>query len=436
MSVPPLALASRVLMSAVILVFTGLNLKGEAPFEPWKTSNDPVAKMWERVCTGRTKLDATTQKGWVRSALKELGVPEASQVLVFSKTSLQARLISPKTPRSVFFNEEVYVGWVPDGMMELIGIDPVKGPQFYTMALPPNLNSKPVLEASDRCLSCHEGPRTNDVRGMQMRSVFVDEDGQPQLQFGSYLTGQESPLSERWGGWYVTGKSGHDLHMGNVITTAAKGNEPVLDRAKGCNVMSLEKFIDTSPYPAKSSDIVALMVLEHQCSMHNKLFAAAESTRQAMVRQHDLQKAFHEPITDIPQGSALAVIRSQAGKVVRHMLFSEEYKLQDGGVEGNPAFQDAFRNNRRETTDGRSLKDFQLLTRLFKNPCSYMIYSKMFDALPVQLKNEIYAQLLRVLNGEDQSKDFAHLSMSERQYIKEILLETKTDLPSDWRVKA
>jgi hypothetical protein len=371
----------------------------------------------------------------VRSALRELGVPEASQVLVFSKTSLQNHLIGPKTPRSVFFSEEVYVGWVPDGMIEIIGIDPVNGPQFYTMSLPPDGGTRPVLESSDRCLSCHEGPRTDNVRGMQMRSVYVDEDGQPQLQFGSFLTSQESPLSERWGGWYVTGRHGHDLHMGNVITTGASGNEPVLNRAKGANITSLESFLDTSPYPARSSDIVALMVLEHQCSMHNKLFAAAQSTREAMARQHDLQKAFHEPVTDTPQGSALTVIRSQASKVVHHLLFCEEYPLKDGGVEGSAAFQDTFLKNRHDTKDGRSLKDFQLLTRLFKNPCSYMIYSKMFDALPVQLKNEIYTQLWNVLSGSDQSKDFAHLSTSEREHIREIILETKTDLPACWRGK-
>jgi hypothetical protein len=316
-------------------------------------------------------------------------------------------------------------------MMELIGIDPVQGPQFYTMAFPETKSERPVLATSDQCISCHESSRTNGVRGMLVRSLYVDSDGQPLLQFGSFLSGHESPLGERWGGWYVTGKSGKDEHMGNAFTMPT-GERPVLNRMPNANGMSLERLFDTSPYLMKTSDIVSLMVLEHQCTLHNKLTDGAKSTREAMARQHDLQKAFHEPVTDTPQGSALTVVRSHAEKIVKHLLFCEEYALKDGGVEGSPAFQDAFRKDRRDTADGRSLKDFQLLNRLFKYRCSYMIYSASFDALPAQLKNEVYTQLGAVLTGQNQSKEFAHLSTSERAHITEILLETKKDLPAGW----
>lgn len=408
-------------------------LRAEEPFEPWKTSADPVAKMWERVSKGRTTLDLSSPKAWVRSVLRELNVPVESQVLVFSKTSLQNALISPQTPRSVFYNEDTYAGWSLGGMMELIGIDPALGPQFYTLSYPEQSGAPAVLATSDQCFSCHESSRTNGVKGVLVRSVYVDADGQPLLQFGSHLSGHESPLAERWGGWYVTGRSGKDRHMGNLITTVSADGRPLLDTAKGSNVMSLERFFDTNPYLLKTSDIVSLMVLEHQCMLHNKLTDGAKSTREAMARQHDLQKAFNEPVTDVPQGSALTVIRSHAEKIVKHLLFSDEYTLQDGGVEGAPTFQDAFRRNRKDTADGRSLKDFQLLNRMFKYRCSYMIYSSAFDALPAQLKSEIYRQLLAVLDGQNPSKDFAHLAASERKDIKEILLETKKDLPAGWR---
>jgi hypothetical protein len=430
--IPPRPLL-RPLLALVILHAAGA-LPAAPPYEPWKTSADPVAKMWERVSSGRTKIDVSSRKNWVRSVLRELDVPVESQVLVFSKSSLQNALINPQTPRSVFYNEDVYAGWAQGGMMELIGIDPQHGAQFYTLAFPETKGERPVLATSDQCLSCHESSRTNGINGMLVRSLYVDADGQPLLQFGSFLSGHESPISERWGGWYVTGRSGRDQHMGNAITRA-EDNRPVLDRAKGTNVMSLERFFDTNPYLTKTSDIVSLMVLEHQCVLHNKLTDGAKSTREAMARQHDLQKAFNETVTEVPQGSALTVIRSHAEKIVKHLLFCEEYALQDGGVEGSPAFQDAFRKTRKDTADGRSLKDFQLLNRLFKYRCSYMIYSSAFEALPAQLKNEVYAQLGAVLNGQNQSKDYAHLSASERQHIKEILLETKKDLPADWRSK-
>ncbi|MEI6534797.1 MAG: hypothetical protein WCN98_05610, partial [Verrucomicrobiaceae bacterium] len=262
--------------------------------------------------------------------------------------------------------------------------------------------------------------------------VYTADDGQPILNQGSYVSGHESPLSERWGGWYVTGRHGSDHHMGNVIATT-KGDQIELNREQGANVLSLDRFFDTKPYLTNTSDIVALMVLEHQCTMHNKITEASKSAREAMARQLDLQKVFKEPVTETPQGSALSVIRSQAGRIVKHLLYFEEYALRDGGIEGGAAFQDAFRKDRHETADGRSLKDFQLLNRLFKYRCSYMIYSKAFDAMPRQLKDEVYAQLFAVLNGQDHSKDFAYLSTSERQHIKEILLETKKDMPEEWK---
>lgn len=397
--------------------------------QPWTESNDSVARLWKDWTAGKSKPDASSDKAFVASVLKQLDVPAASQTLVFSKTSLQNALINPQTPRSIFFNEECYVGWSQGGMMELIGMDPEKGPQFYVIDL--SDKKKPALLTSDNCLSCHETSRTNNVKGVLVRSVYTADDGQPILNQGSFVSGHESPLSERWGGWYVTGKHGADRHMGNVIATT-NGDQIVLDREKGANVLSLEHFFSTKPYVTNTSDIVALMVLEHQCTMHNKLTDANKSTREALARQHDLQKAFGEPITDVPQGSALTVIKSQADKVVKHLLFCEEYALKDGGIEGNAAFQEAFRRNRIETKDGRSLKDFQLLNRLFKYRCSYMIYSKEFDVLPAALKSEVYGRLWKVLSNEDQSPDFAHLSASERSHILEILMETKKDIPAAW----
>ncbi len=400
--------------------------------KPWETSSDPVARMWQRWQSGQSQPDLHDEKAFVAGVLKELGVSPKSQMLVFSKTSLQNLLITPQTPRAIYFSQDAYCGWVQGGMMELIGYDPEKGPQFYALTNPFKTREKPALLATDNCLSCHETSRTENVKGMLVRSVFTADDGQPLLSQGSFVSGHESPLSERWGGWYVTGKHGKDRHMGNVIASA-NGDQVGINREQGANVVSLDHLFSTKPYLTNTSDIVALMVLEHQCTMHNKITEASKSAREAIVRQLDLQKILHEPISETPQGSALSVIHSQASKVVKHLLFFEEYNLQEGGVEGSAAFQDAFCADRKETADGRSLKDFQLLNRLFKYRCSYMIYSKAFEAMPRQLKDEVYAQLFAVLSGQNQSKDFAYLSASERLHIKEILLETKKDLPEEWK---
>lgn len=407
-------------------------LHAEPLFEPWKSSGDPVAKLWQRVSTGKVKLAATDEKTYLHQVLRELDVPVASQVLVFSKTSLQNALIGPLTPRAVYFSEEVYVGWVQGGAIELIGIDPVNGPQFYTLNIPFNKSQKPELTSQEICLNCHEGSRTGGVKGMLVRSVYVDEAGQPLLRHGSHLSDQESPLSERWGGWYVTGRHGQERHMGNVIAHETE-TDVTLDREKGANVTSLDTFIALKPYLTNTSDIVALMVLEHQVVMQNKITEAGKSVREAMARQKDIQNAFNEPVTSEPQGSALSVINGQVDRLLKYMLFIEEYKLTDDGIEGSAAFQEAFRQNRMESKDGRSLKDFQLRTRLFKHRCSYMIYSKSFKALPKAFTEKLYVRLWKILNGQDVTTDFASLSESERLYIRDILRATKDDLPSYWR---
>ncbi|RBP44439.1 hypothetical protein DES53_104259 [Roseimicrobium gellanilyticum] len=397
-------------------------------------ANDPVAALWQRMQRGEAKLDATSEKTFLASVLRELKIPVESQVLVFSKTSLQNSHITPRTPRAVYFNEECYVGWVQGmgGVMELIGMDGERGPQFYTLTIPTQKDEKPELGRSEQCFSCHEGSRTGNVKGMLVRSVYTDASGQPQLQDGSFLSTHESPLHERWGGWYVTGRHGNDLHMGNVTATVDENSQTRdirLDRKAGANVLDLSPYIDIRSYLTGSSDLVALMVLEHQCTMHNLLTAANEQCRQAMLRQHEFQKAFGEKVTDSPQGSALGVFNSHVDKLLHHLLFCGEYELKDDGVEGAVAFQDAFRANRKENAGGRSLKDFQLRTRLFKDRCSYMIYSNSFEALPPQLKTMLYTRLLAVLNGTDASPDFAHLSASERENILSILRETKKDFP-------
>ncbi len=407
-------------------------LQAETPFEPWKTSGDPVAKLWQRVSSGAVQLDVTDEKTYLHQVLRELEVPLESQVLVFSKTSLQNALIGPLTPRAVYFSEEVYVGWVQGGAIELIGIDPLNGPQFYVLNYPFIKSQKPELTSQEICLNCHEGSRTGGVKGMLVRSVYVDEAGQPLLRHGSHLSDQESPISERWGGWYVTGKHGPERHMGNVIAHETEV-DVTIDREKAANVTSLAPFISTKPYLTGTSDIVALMVLEHQVVMQNKITEAGKNTREAMARQRDLQKAFNEPVTTEPQGSALSVINGQVDRLLKYMLFMDEYKLMDDGIEGGAPFQDSFLRNRKESKDGRALKDLQLLNRMFKHRCSYMIYSKSFEALPDPFKDKFYARLWKILQGEDTTTDFASLPESERIHIRTILRETKEDLPGYWR---
>ena len=421
----------RAVVGAVSLVPTVLAAEGYAIAEkPWLTSNDPVAKMWERWQGGGFKPALSDARACVASVLAELKISPATQTLVFSKTSLQNSAIDPQNPRSVFFNEECYAGWAQGGVLEIIGMDPQTGPRFYSLTLPGAGGDQPELRTTEICLSCHQGPRTGGVPGMLVRSVYTGESGQPMLNEGSLVTGHESPLRDRWGGWYVTGKHGAERHRGNSFAQR-RGMRISFDHEAGANVTTLERYFSPERLLAKGSDIVALMVLEHQCALHNKLTEAARSTRDALERQRDARKRAREPVVEEPQGAALGIINGQAEAVVRHLLFCGEYALQDA-VSGDPAFQEAFRRNRTATQDGRSLKDFDLRTRLFRHRCSYMIYSRGFEALPRAVKQVIYRRLHEVLTGKDQDGAFAHLSAEERRNIREILRETKADLPDYW----
>ncbi|MDG2123840.1 MAG: hypothetical protein P8J87_09100, partial [Verrucomicrobiales bacterium] len=196
-------------------------------------------------------------------------------------------------------------------------------------------------------------------------------------------------------------------------------------RDAGANITDLSPYFDTSKYLTPSSDILALMLIEHQTGMHNRLNRASYAIRQAMHRQHSLQKLFAEPHSDVPKGSALSVLQSQAEKILKYLLFADEHPLTDDGIDPGDHYRDAFLADRQPDADGRSLKDLQLRTRLFKYRCSYMIYSDSFDHLPATLKSHIYTRLHTILDGADTTGDYDHHSSSERRKIKSILLATK-----------
>lgn len=385
----------------------------------------PVARLQSDLDAGKVKLDRADEQAFLRALLAQLEIPVESQVLVFSKTSQQNSRISPRTPRAIYFNDDVYLGWVQGGMVEVADMSPTLGMTFYV--LDHRDREKPLMfERSATCLDCHAGSRVNNMPGMLVRSVYPDDLGQPILSQGSFVTGHASPLSERWGGWYVTGTHGEGRHMGNSIASEVPGGA-ILDLAAGANRTDLSPYFNTAPYLTDTSDIVALMVLEHQCEMQNILGQAAAYTRLALHRQELLREELGEPPAAGLTGSGLTVARSQAEKVVRHLLFADEIMLPDGGITGSAAFQTAFQGNARRDGDGRSLKDFQLKTRLFRHRCSYMIYSRAFMDLPDAVRELVYTRLLEVLDGADESPTFAHLSRHEREVIKAILVATKED---------
>ncbi len=406
--------------------------QGYVPFseEPinYRSENltDPVALLQKRIDSGDLKLDYEPKHGYLKSVLEKLAIPVNSQTLVFSKTSFQYKKISPEEPRALYFNDDVYIGQVHDGkVIEVVSFDPAQGAIFYI--LDEHQSDHPVFQRAELdCTQCHVAAGTKGVPGVLLRSIYATRTGTQATPSQSFITGQESPLRERWGGWYVTGTYGSQTHMGNVVVED-KDNPEQIDRAAGANLTDLAKKFDTSLVLSDKSDVVAHLVLAHQTQMHNLITLTNYQTRIA------LYKAGLPP--DAKPDAIPEAIRQQyqkpAEQLLRYLLFADEVPLE-GQVHGDSGYAEEFAAHGPRDPHGRSLRDFDLKTRIFKYPCSYLIYNEAFDSLPAQAREYVYHRLFEVLTGRDQSPAFTRLGGDTRRAILEILLATKPGLPAEW----
>jgi hypothetical protein len=370
-------------------------------------ATDPIAELQQRMKAGQAKLEFEKEHGYLVPLLRALKIPISSQTLVFSKTSLQSERISPKTPRAIYFNDDVYVAWVQgSGLIEVMSTDPEKGSTFYVLSQ--ERSDHPEFERSTghECSVCHYVPEAAPkfVPRLLVSSVIPDTTGNVEGTFPIETTDQ-SPMKERWGGWYVTGTHGNQLHAGNIVLprpASLFNGVPSAATSKSSNVVDLRSFLDTTPYLTPHSDIVALMVLVHQKEVEN-LIVLANSKGPAAAKETG------EPL-------------------VKAMLFAGAAPLT-APVKGTSTFAAEFASQGPRDGRGRSLRDFDLQTRLFRYPLSYLIYSKSFDALPAGVKTYVYRRLREILGGEDKSATFAYLSAADRSAILEILRATKPDFP-------
>jgi hypothetical protein len=391
---------------------------------------DRVAGLQRKLREGAVTLEFDERHGYLSAVLKALNVPVSSQVLVYSKTSFQAPRISPKMARALYFTDDVFIGWVPGGdVLELASVDPRQGVIFYT--LDQLEGAKPRIDRRDECLQCHASGGTLGVPGLFVRSVFVERSGMPIFHAGGFVTDHRSPLSQRWGGWYVTGTHGSQRHMGNVFAED-RDHPDDLDREKGANLTGLKGLIDVENYLAPSSDIVALMVLEHQTRMTNLITRAGWEVRMALSDQKALNRALKEPEDQIGD-STRRRIDNAAESLLKYTLFTDE-ALLEAPVKGAAPFANEFQAQGPRDRAGRSLRQLDLTRRMFRYPCSFLIYSAAFDGLPAMVRGRFYRRLWEVLTGADQTAVYSRLTAADRQSIYGILLETKRDLPEYWRL--
>lgn len=391
---------------------------------------DAVSSLQTQIDRGEVTLKHDARMGYLIDVLKCLDVPESSQALVFSKTSFQRKRISPANARAVYFGDDVYVGFVPGGdVVEITAVDPEQGAMFYSLSQQPT--EKPTFQRqTDACLVCHVSRSTSDVPGHVVRSVFPDLKGEPHFSAGTYSTTHESPFAKRWGGWYVTGTHGRQRHMGNACFRT-KDEALADDGAGGANVTDLSEKLDVTRYPTPHSDLIALLVMEHQAHMHNVLAWANYEGRAALWYNQMLNQSFENPADDMSE-STRRRLQGAAERVVEALLFSKEPALSEP-VRGTADFAEQFSARGVRDDRGRSLRQLDLSRRLMKYPCSYLVYSSAFDRLPAEVKQRVYRRMYDVLRDPQPPPQYAALTATDRQGALEILRQTKPDLPEYWR---
>ena len=370
-------------------------------------THDAITELNRKLKSGEVTLESRGRSGYLQSVLAALKVPVESQVLVFSKTSFQAPRISPQNPRAIYFNDTVAVGWVRGGeVLEFAAQDPAQGTLFYTLSQ--TATGTPQIERNDTCVSCHASEATHYVPGMFVGSVYPAPDGT--TRYGpAYTTDHRTPFEIRYGGWFVTGTHRAARHLGNAIA-ADSTDLAAMVTPETVHVSSLQGRFDPDGYLSLHSDVVALVVLEHQAKMLNLMTRIGWESR----------------IGSKESGRSL---ESAAAELVDYLLFVDEAPLP-GPVKGTSGFAEQFAAQGPRDRKGRSLRDLSLDERMLKYPCSYLIYSEPFDAMPAAAKAAVYARMWEILSGEERGARYERLTPADRQAIVEILRDTKKDLPA------
>jgi len=375
-----------------------------------RPTTDRIAKLNQALAGGQS-LQRDAKTGYLRSLLDALGLSVESQLLVFSRTGVQSAYTSPHNPRALFFDESVAVGYVPGApMIEIAAHDPQQGVVFYTLD---QSAAAPIPSRRTSCRSCHVSANTLDVPGIIVRSNVVDDNGNVMPQAGSTDVDHHTPHPDRWGGWFVT----QDAASTPYAQRAHEGNITFSGRGNTSNQVFVD-WIDSAPetrgYLSSTSDIVCLLVFDHQMHAINLLTRLNWESRIAAAEGR-------APAAD-------GAIQRLVNDLADYLLFVGESPPAVPLV----ALHDFVRRLETKTPKdrlGRSFGQLDLNRRLLRYPCSYMVYSEAFDGLPAAVKDAVYRRINDILSGNDRQPKYARLSADDRLAVLQILRDTKPDFP-------
>ena len=378
-----------------------------APHDYWtRPVTDRFSLLKDDLASGKIPLDHASEKAFVTSLLKVLDVPASSQMLVFSATSLQLSLISTSNPRALYFTDDLYVGWVPGGKVEIVSLDPALGGIYYIFDIPRRQGAALNVERSNRCMNCHGAADSGWVPGLVLSSVIPGPNGGSLVSWRQESLGHGVPLADRMGGWLVTGTGHWKGHHGNLTGELYAGNLTTTPLPFG-------QTFDVNRYPAATSDLLAHLLHEHQAGFITVALEAAYRARAALHQGNGSVLPEH--------GAALD---AAAEKLAGYLLFADEAALPPEGVAGDAAFRADFARTRRPGASGHSLRDLDLKTHLLKFRCSYMIYSPVFAGLAPEMKSRVLRRLDAALLPGKLDHISRKLPAAEKQAIRGILNAT------------
>jgi hypothetical protein len=381
-----------------LFAFAGASISGQP------AAGDRVASLNEALARHERTLTRDPNTGFLSSVLDALGVSADSQLLVFSKTGVQRAYTGPHNPRALYFDRSVAVGYAPGApAIELAVHDPQQGIVFYTLD---QAAAEPTFVRRTSCLTCHVSSSTLGVPGLIARSNTVSDDGSVMTPAAAHDVDHRTPHPDRWGGWFVTSEDAAPPYqqMGHG------GNITFADRGRTSNQIFVD-WLDSAPethgYLLPSSDIVGLMVFDHQVRAINLL-----SKLNAVAREGGADT------------SALVA------ELADYLLFVDEAPPA-APLTPRPGFARSLLAAAPKDRRGRSLAELDAVDRLLRYPCSYMVYSEAFDALPPGIRTAVYRRMLDTLSATEARGRHAVTTAADRRAVLEILRDTKPDFPAE-----
>jgi hypothetical protein len=393
-----------------------------------------IWRLQEKLNSGEIKLQWEPRWGYLRSLLRALEIDTSSQTLVFSKTSLQTSHISESTPRALYFNDDTYVGYVQESdLVEFAAVDANVGVVFFGMVN--RQDTKPQLEREGgRCLTCHDtySMMGGGVPKVLVMSAPVDDPSDTRTYNSAAEVDDRTPIAERWGGWYLSGwylpgKDGRPVtHFGNLPQRTESGASlgAQLRALAGTrdNRGNLKGYFDTTAYLTDKSDVVALLVLEHQTFVQNLITRTNYKAGTVMGRDGRDPKAAPRAWKDL-QPKDQAALKVIMEPLVRALFFADAAPFA-GQVVTSSGFTERFAQRGPRDSEGRSLRELQLEQRLFRYPLSFMVYTDSYNALPAYALEYLDSRIAEVLRGNDPAGIGAKISAEDRAAISQILADT------------